>query len=357
MRPGTRTIAVLIWLLLVGSASAKTLLVGVAAPLSGPSAILGRQIENGAGLAAKAGGIQLQTADDACTGGGGAAAARAFAEAKVDIVVGFLCMEAIEAAMPILKTAGIPVITVGVRSESLTDGRVKTGWPIYRLGPRGDDERNAIASLLSRLWRGELFAIIDDGTIYGREIAETFRAAAEQAALKPVFVDTFRPQLDNQIGLVGRLKKAGATHVFAGGDGDDIAIMGRDAEQLEAGITFAGGENLRTPLGDVPYATGTLMIAPPEWAEVADPKVLAEFAAQNIVPDGYALPAYAAVEIARSASAAAGSAGKPLAEALTGPDFTTAIGSVRFDAKGDLSRSLYRVFRFDGSRFVPLGND
>ncbi|TGV64851.1 ABC transporter substrate-binding protein, partial [Mesorhizobium sp. M00.F.Ca.ET.158.01.1.1] len=105
-----------------------------------------------------------------------------------------------------------------------------------------------------------------DGTIYGREIAETFRAAAEQAALKPVFVDTFRPQLDNQIGLIGRLKKAGATHVFAGGDGDDIAIMGRDAAQLQAGTVLAGGENLRTPPGDVPSSSGTLMIAQPEWA-------------------------------------------------------------------------------------------
>ncbi|TIS03388.1 MAG: ABC transporter substrate-binding protein, partial [Mesorhizobium sp.] len=140
-----------------------------------------------------------------------------------------------------------------------------------------DDERNAVATILTRLWQNELFAVIDDGTIYGREIAETFRAAAEQAALKPVFVDTFRPQLDNQIGLIGRLKKAGATKVFAGGDGDDIAIMGRDAASLNAGITFAGGETLRTTPGDVPYAAGTLMIALPEWAEVADPKVVQAF--------------------------------------------------------------------------------
>ncbi|TIO52592.1 MAG: ABC transporter substrate-binding protein, partial [Mesorhizobium sp.] len=137
----------------------------------------------------------------------------------------------------ILKDANIPVIAIGVRTESLTDRRAKTGWPVYRLGPRGDDERNAVATILTRLWQNELFAVIDDGTIYGREIAETFRAAAEQAALKPVFVDTFRPQLDNQIGLIGRLKKAGATKVFAGGDGDDIAIMGRDAASLNAGIT------------------------------------------------------------------------------------------------------------------------
>ncbi|TPM41661.1 branched-chain amino acid ABC transporter substrate-binding protein [Mesorhizobium sp. B2-3-4] len=354
MRSGATISTALAWLWLSSAAGAQTFTIGVAAPLSGPSAILGKQIEAGAGLAASANDIQIKTVDDACTGDGGAAAAKEFVAAKVSVVIGFLCTEAIEAAMPALKDANIPVITVGVRTESLTDRRAKTGWPVYRLGPRGDDERNAVASTLTRLWRDELFAIIDDGTIYGREIAETFRAAAEQAALKPVFVDTFRPQLDNQIGLIGRLKKAGATHVFAGGDGDDIAIMGRDAAQLQAGIVLAGGENLRTPPGDVPYATGTLMIAPPEWADVADPNVLESFSAQKIVPDGYTLPAYAAVEIVKAAMADAASSGKPLTDALSGHDFTTAIGSFRFDAKGDLSQSPYRVFRFDGTRFVPL---
>jgi branched-chain amino acid transport system substrate-binding protein len=270
------------------------------------------------------------------------------------VVVGFLCTEAIEAALPILKDANIPVITVGVRTESLTDRRTKSGWPVFRLGPRGDDERNAVASILTRLWQDELFAIVDDGTIYGREIAETFRAAAEQAALKPVFVDTFRPQLDNQIGLIGRLRKAGATHIFAGGDGSDIAIMGRDAGQLDAGIAFAGGEALRAPPGDVPYATGTLMIAPPEWSDVADPKVLERFAAQKIEPDGYTLPAFAAVEIAKAASTFAEASGKPLADTLTEHDFGTAIGPIRFDGKGDLTENLYRVFRFNGVSFVPI---
>ncbi|TPN76933.1 ABC transporter substrate-binding protein, partial [Mesorhizobium sp. B1-1-5] len=66
------------------------------------------------------------------------------------------------------------------------------------------------------------------------------------------------------------------------------------------------------------------------------------------------LPAYAAVETAKAAMAEAASSGRPLAEALIGHDFTTAIGPVLFDAKGDLSRNPYRVFRFDGARFVPL---
>ncbi|RUU26516.1 ABC transporter substrate-binding protein, partial [Mesorhizobium sp. M6A.T.Ca.TU.002.02.2.1] len=91
MRPRTTTIAVLGWLSLAGSANAETLLVGVAAPLSGPSAILGKQIEAGASLAAEANGVELKLVDDGCTANGGAAAAREFAAAKVSMVVGFLC--------------------------------------------------------------------------------------------------------------------------------------------------------------------------------------------------------------------------------------------------------------------------
>ena len=322
--------------------------------MSGPSAILGKQIEAGAGLAAEANGAEIKTVDDACTADGGAAAAREFAAAKVNVVVGFLCTEAIQAALPILKEANIPVITVGVRTESLTDRRAKTGWPVYRLGPRGDDERNAVAAILTRLWQRELFAIVDDGTIYGREIAETLRAAAEQAALKPVFTDTFRPQLDNQIGLIGRLKKAGATHVFAGGDGDDIAIMGRDAGQLEAGITFAGGENLRTPPRRRALrrrhaddrAAGMVPMSPiPRCWPPLPPKTLRRTAIRC-----RPMPRWRSPRRPRR-SPRLRARGWPTRS--PGMISTTAIGPLRFDDKGDLSQNLYRAFRFDGTRFVP----
>lgn len=253
--------------------------------------------------------------------------------------------------MPILKQAGIAVITPGVRTDSLTDRRAKTGWPVFRLGPRGDAERDAAGRVLSRLWRDQPFAVVDDGTIYGRELAEAMRATVEQAALKPVFTDTFRPEMDNQVGLVGRLRKAGATSVFVGGDGRDLAVMARDAAKLGADMAFAGGEALRAA-SDVPYTQGTLMIAMPEWADVADKKTLDLFSAAKVLPEGYALPAFVAVEIAGQAKKEA--AGKPLIETLADRDFTTATGIIRFDAKGDLAKNPYRAFRFDGTRFVPL---
>lgn len=337
-------------------AQAEALKIGVAAPLSGPQAILGEQIKAGANVAAEKLAATLTVADDRCTAEGGAKAARSFVEAKVAAAIGFLCTEAIEAALPVLKEAQIPVIALGVRADSLTDGRDKTGWPVFRLGPRGDGERNAAAALLTRLWTNELFAVVDDGTIYGRELAENFRATAEQTGLKPVFLDTFRPQLNNQVALVGRLRKAGATHVFVGGDGEDIAVMSRDAAALDADIVFAGGETLRVADRAVLPAKGTLMIAPPEWPSMASADVLSAFESWKLTTDGYTLPAYAAVEIAAAAASLSTSNGKPLAEALSGRNFATVVGNIRFDDKGDLTQNPFRLFRFDGKNYVPFEN-
>jgi branched-chain amino acid transport system substrate-binding protein len=335
------------------SAMADRLVIGVVAPLTGPSARLGAQVQAGA-VAARTGNadIWVHVADDACNAEGGAEAAKQLAEGKVSVVVGFLCTESIEAAMPILKQAGIPVITVGVRTNSLTDRKAKTGWPVFRLAPRSDAEGAAVASTLIELWRQELFAIIDDGTIYGRELAETFRSEAERAGLTAVYVDQFRPQLDNQIGLAGRLRKAGATHVFVGGDRDDIAILSRDAAGLGYDLTIAAGETLRAAAGEASLAAGTLMIGLPEWAEVAPPAAIAAIRSQSAEPEGYALPAYAAVEIANAANADAQASGGKLLDSLGKLSFTTAIGTIKFDGKGDLSESPYKLYRFDGTKFV-----
>ncbi len=336
-------------MVMASAAHAEPVRIGVAAPLSGPSERLGRQVLAGAQTASAESGAALTIADDRCEAEGGSAAARQFVEANVAAVVGFLCTEAIEAALPILAEAGIPTITPGVRTDSLTDRRDRTGWLVWRLAPRADAEGEAVASLLVRAWRDSLFAIVDDGTIYGRELAEGFRAAAEQAGLRPIFVDTFRPQMDNQVGLVARLRRVGATHVFVGGDRDDIAVMTRDARGLGASITFGGGEALRAASSGIALSDGTLMVGLPEWADVADPQVLERLSAAGVRAEGYVLPAYAATEVALAAA--------EQSPARVPDRLETALGPIAFDAKGDLTDNPYRLFRAVDGAFRPAGTE
>lgn len=338
----------------VSHASSEQTIIGIAAPLTGPVARLGDQLQAGATVALRSAGALPVTVDDTCSREGGIDAAEKLVAANVVIVVGFLCMDAIEAALPILTNANIPVITPGVRIDSLTDRRAKTGWLVFRTAPRADAERKAIADILVRRWSDKLFAIVDDGTIYGRELAESFRLSAEQAGLKPVFTDTYRPQFNNQIGLAGRLKSAGATHVFAGGNRDDIAILARDAAVIGYPLTIAGGEALRAAPADVDLAPGTLMIGMPEPRDVATTAFLQTFEQAGIAAEGYVLGGYTNAEIALRALDIHKKTGAPLTDVLSREQFETATGTIRFDTRGDRVKNPFRLFRYDGERFVEV---
>ena len=339
---------------IAGTANADQPAIGVVAPLSGPAQRLGQQMLAGAAKAIEHAGARAVTFDDQCNAEGGAIAAEQLIAAEVRIAIGFLCTDAIEAALPLLTGAGIPVITPGVRVDSLTDRRSRTGWLVYRNAPRADAERAAIADILIRRWSDKLFAIVDDGTIYGRELAESFRLASEQAGLKPVFTDTYRPQFDNQIGLAGRLKGAGATHVFAGGNRYDIAILARDADIIGYPLIIAGGEALRAAKDEVDMAPGTLMIGLPEAGDVATSAFLQSFEAEGVAAEGYVLSGYSATEIALQALKLSVDSSNSLTDILSAATFETEAGPLRFNSRGDRTDNPYRLFRYDGDRFVEV---
>ncbi|MEK1890287.1 MAG: branched-chain amino acid ABC transporter substrate-binding protein [Phyllobacterium sp.] len=331
--------------------------IGVIAPLSGPFARLGMQVVDGSTVAVKTAAngqaISIITADDKCDAAGGEAAAKQMVQANVMIVVGFLCAESLEAALPILNQKGIPVITPGVRSRTLTERRAEQPFAVFRLAPSDQNEVTETGDILAELWHSTPFAIIDDGTIFGRELASGVRARLEEKGLKPVFADTYRPGLDNQNALVGRLKRAGATQIFVGGERDDVAAIGRSATALAYPLVIVSGEALGEVGNGSDLAVGTLMIAPRE-AEKLDSARNAKNAVElaGKVPEGYVITAYAATEIALQALAAAQSQAGSLSELLHRNAFETALGLIQFDPLGERIADTYRVQKFDGNQFV-----
>lgn len=318
--------------------------IGLVIPLEGPFALLGKQTQAGAEIAAAAGSDTLVVVEDTCTPDSGGFVARTLADEKVDIAVGFLCLETLAASLPVLKDAKIPVITTGVRADSLTDNREKNGFLINRLGPRDDSEAAALAAFLLPDWSRRNFAIIDDGTIHARDMAESFRAAAAEAGLKPVFTDTYRPGLTNQAALARRLQKAGATHVFIGGDMDDAVVISRDARDY-GGLIVAMGESALPSDPAIEHGMIYALGLPDYSLRPEAAKANLALRNERIEPENYALLAHAAVEIAVQSIAA----GKQIS---AGP-YKTAIGDVRFDAKGDLAANPFNLMELRGTAFVP----
>ena len=344
----------LVLLSAAGNSDAAGIHIGIVAPQAGNFATLGAEITAGANFEIQAQKDTATVVDEACTEDGGQAVADALIAAKVQVAIGFLCTETLEGALPRLKDAGIPVITVSVRSRILMEDVLKNGWPLFRLAPVDSAEASMAIDTILKYWASEPMALIDDGTIHGRELVGAIRNALEEKGLKPVFTDTYRPGQDQQIALVRRLKKAGATRVFVGGDRSDVAVIARDAKSENIPLSLMGGDAMRAANLPVPLLDGVQAIALPEYSTLpaAQPTVQAMHAS-GIEPDGYILPGAAAVQIASQAAESAKAENKPVTDKLVGTAFQTAIGSITFGQNHEMTENPYRLLEWRGNAFVP----
>jgi branched-chain amino acid transport system substrate-binding protein len=283
-------------------------------------------------------------------------------EAGVDVVIGLFCVETILSAMPVLAQSDIPGISLSVRADIVMEEALSREWPLFRMEPSADMEAARIADIIASDWASEPFALIEDGTIYGRDLVETIRLELEEIGITPSFVDNFRPAQELQFGLVRRLASSGVTHVFVGGERSDIAIIARDARPGRTRSHLHGRRRSdgRRP-GD-PVAGRRLRRHFPRRPRLDDQSAAAAIERQldlsgqeDMRPaDGYLLPAYATAEIALAAwNTAIGQDNRDLASVLREDRFSTAIGTVRFG--NDQSRdgqSFELMISRDGT-FVP----
>ena len=329
--------------------------IAVVAPLGDRAAVLGRQVLRGAGGAlgmppgaaasgeggVGADGIEIVTVSDPCRGGDdaaedGAAVADALLEADADAAVGLICWGTLRAALAEGTLDGLPLLTTGVRAAELTDRARAEGWEVWRLAPRAEAEAEAVAAHIFTEWRDRPYAVIDDGTIYGRELAAAVLELLLARGSEPVLADTFRPAISRQFGLVRRLEGAGPTHLFVAGERRDVAIIARDAVAAGLELAFMGGDAMRAVDDDVNLPAGVegIVLGP----------ALAE---------GYEAATRAAVEVLLSAADVAREDGVTLTQALDAGSFETAIGPVRFDARRDVRGNPFVHAVWNGEAWVP----
>src|SRR6218665_2787424 len=175
--------------LLAGLPSAAAgLTFAVVAPDAGPLAILGQQVRDGARIAAEENGDTIVDIAEACDEKDCDGIAKAILSANADAAVGFLCTEGLAASLPALAEAEVPAVTLSVRSGILMEDALKKKWPLFRLAPGPKAEADKAVEVITRDWKSEPFALIDDGTIHARELVETIRLRLEGAGMKGGFV-------------------------------------------------------------------------------------------------------------------------------------------------------------------------
>lgn len=316
---------------------------GIAAPLSGANEILGRQASAGAASLPDAG-IARTEIDTPCTPEAGADAARRFAEEKVAAVVGFVCTPPLLGALPILAAAGIPALDIGARSDRvLRDGRDRS--LVWRVASGPDAEAQAVADLALSRWGDESFALVEDGSPVARDLADNVRERLEAKGRAPSLADNYRPAEERQFGLARRLLASGLTRALVFGTREDIAILARDAAAAGLELQIISGESVFDAAGVVPLPTDLLAVS-------ALPDADAPVTEEPPALEGHALSARTGTEIAAQAIRRARAENRPVADVLDRETFVTSSGLVRFDAARGIVPPPFRIYRWNGERFV-----
>ncbi|MEL7430354.1 MAG: ABC transporter substrate-binding protein [Pseudomonadota bacterium] len=330
------------------SLAAHAATIAVSLPLSGDFAELGAEFRRGAELALAVSNTDhtLRFFDDGCDPDFGRMAADDLKNSQPGFVTGYLCSDPAIAAADALSGSGVPIVVANARSVRLVKDRERGSWNLWRLAPGDNFPVVTAATAIADNWRSTPFAIVDDGTIYGRTFTDQLRLELEERGLKAQFSDNFRAAQSTQAGLLRRLQRAGVTAAFiAAASIEDLFTIAKDAKALDIEISLMTTE----ALASLPFlesrgdATNDLaVIAAPKPFDNTFETLLRE---NQIASTGLVYEGYAAIEIALQALA--GSA-KEATNNLRMKTFETVLGPVEFKEDGTSNYNPYRLLLWDG---------
>lgn len=352
---------------LLSSAAHADVTIGIAGPMSGENAVFGGQIRAGVEQAIEdinaSGGVNgeklvAKIGDDACDPKQAVNVANQLAGQGAKLVVGHYCSGSSIPASAVYAEEGIVEISPASTNPAFTDKRA--GPTIYRVCGR-DDQQGAIAGkYLIEKYKGKKVAVVNDKSSYGKGLADETQKAFEAGGGKPVLVEAITPGEKDYSALVSKLKQANVDAVYFGGyyqqaglivrqmrdQGLTATLMGGDALQSNEflGITGKGGE-------------GTMFTFPPDQTKLdSAAEVVKKFAAKKIAPEGFTLYSYAAVQIwAKAATAAKSTEGAAVAAEIDKETFTTIVGDIKFDGKGDPTVAGFVFYEFKDGAYSQIG--
>lgn len=339
-------------------------LIGIAGPMSGSFADVGRDIRAGVEIAiasANARGgiggekIKSVSVDDRCEAETGTAVANQLVGKSVKAVIGHACTAAALPAAKVYAGNDVLFISPAATNPRLTDERVGKG--VFRLAVRSDLEGKAIADYLGKAFKGKRVAFVHDGSVYGQTLVEQASSAFSAAGGAVAMTESFTPGEKSQNSLVGKIQDAAVSAVVVGALQADSAVIAGELKSRGLDAVLIGNEALaladfRAQAGDA--AEGTVFFLPfVDQSQPAAVDLLLALDERKLMPTNTVFAAHAAAEVAIKALGDTKTF-KAAAAAVAGNDFDTVIGKVAFDAKGDWSTARYAPYRWQGGRAVPL---
>lgn len=341
-------------------------LIGVAGPMSGANAWPGEQMQRGAELAVtdiNTGGgvlgeqVRLLTADDSCDPDQGVAAARKLVSDGAIFVAGHYCSGASIPASKIYEEAGVLMISPASSNPALTElGRAN----VFRVIIRDDADGVMDGNFLAENWKGSQIAILHDNTVFGKGLADSTREQLGKRGVTAAIYKSFEPGKSDYSAEIAELQNANIAVLYVGGYQTEMGLLIRAARdrgynvQLVTGSGVLATEEFGLIAGSA--AEGTLFTSFPDPRRNPNAaEVIRRFRSDGFDPEGYTLLTYAAIQTWAAAVEKAGSVElQAVIGALRGNEFTTVLGSIAFDAKGDITTQTPVWYVWKGGTYVPV---
>ena len=181
----------------------------------------------------------------------------------------------------------------------------------------------------------------------------------ETGGLKPAMVEHYTAGEKDYSALVSKMKAAGIDAFYVGGHYAAAGLMIRQAREQGYNVQLVSGDALVTdefwkitgPAGE-----GTLMTWQPDPRDKPEAKrVVDEFKKAGYEPEFYTLYTYAAIQVWAEAATKAKSADPSEVEGqIHGNTFTTVIGKLTIDEKGDVMNPEYVWYVWHNGRYAEL---
>lgn len=235
----------------------STLKIGVAQPLTGNLAALGQDLLNGVNLAVdelnkenfrikgKSVSFEVMAVDDRANADTGKEVAQQLVNAGVVAVIGHLNSGVSIAAAPIYAEKNIAQMAISTNPKFTSLGLPTT----FRLVANDNLQAKAIGSFSSSHFTSSRYAVLDDGTPYGKDLAAGASAELKKAKKEIVHQQSFDDKTKEFDELAAKLK-ATQTEVIVStlNDFQVLALLEALQKVNHTQVYLLGGDTIKTTL-------------------------------------------------------------------------------------------------------------
>ncbi|HEX6477188.1 MAG TPA: branched-chain amino acid ABC transporter substrate-binding protein [Acidimicrobiales bacterium] len=261
-------------------------------------------------------------------------------------------------ADPILQQGHI----VNVTPSATSPGLASHGWTYWHRGVGSDNAQGpAAATYIADKLNDKRVAVIDDNSEYGKGIADIVASSLPTSGATVPVRDHIDPKVTGYSATVKDINAGNVDAVFFGGYYQQAGLLVkqlRDAGNKAAFVSDDGTNDPGFVAAAGPAAAGSYVTCPcvPTPSTPAGQAFTTAYqSAANTAPGTYSAQGFDAANFILAAIRAGNTSGKAINSYLARHSYNGVLGTLRFNAQGEINAPPVEAYQVQNGSFDPVG--